>query len=377
MKFIQLAVEEIIGNYDGKLPLVHYLKQFFKARPKLGSRDRRAIADAVYTYYRIAKFVEQPSKNIWGIINWALQQQITFNEQLQKACDVLQPTAIIPVFDNKILNNQFSKEIEASDWYQGLLNIPDTFIRLRVAAFNIVPILKAKDMSYEQIDETAIAFPNGYKLSDALPEQFYVVQDYASQKSLDPFFAIVPYKAEDNFSIWDTCSGAGGKMLLLKDKFRKSNILCTDIRPSILHNLRERAKLYYHKNVKTQQLDCSNINTVNKLKEPFDCVISDVPCSGSGTWARTPEQFYFFDAAEIQKFHELQFQIAKNAAIKVKSGGYFVYITCSVFKSENEDVVSKILQEHPQFSLKHQAIINGIDYNTDSMFVAVMQKEMN
>lgn len=373
MKFIRSAVEEIIGSYKGGTPLVHYLKQFFKARPKLGSRDRRAIADGVYAFYRVAKFVDGPEQKVWNIIHWALQNEVTSNEQLKRTCDAVQPTAIAPVFDISTLNGQFSDDIEAEDWYQGSLNVPDTFIRLRVAPFNIIPILKAKGLEYELIDETAIAFPNGYKLSDALPEQFYVVQDLASQKSLDAFFALAPFKAEDSFSIWDTCSGAGGKMLLLKDRYPKASILCTDIRPAILHNLRARAKLYYHKNVKTQILDSSDHNAVNNLKERFDCVISDVPCSGSGTWARTPEQFYFFDINQIQKFQELQSDIAKNAATKVKPGGYFIYITCSVFRSENEVVVGNIMQEHAHLTLLHQGAINGINAGADSMFVAVMQ----
>lgn len=374
MKFIKLAVEAAVAEYDGKLPLVHYLKQFFKARPKLGSRDRRAIADAVYTYYRIAKFVPQSKENIWGIINWALEQEIIFNEQLQKACDILQPPAIKPNFDLGSFQNALSKGIAANEWFDGMLNIPDTFIRLRVAAFNVIPILNAKGLEFEQLDETAIAFPNGYNLSDALPEQFYVVQDYSSQKSLDPLFATAVFKSDEPFTVWDTCSGAGGKMLLLKDTYRKAHMLCTDIRPSILHNLRERAKVFYHKNIKTQILNCSDAHAVKTIKEDFDLVISDVPCSGSGTWARTPEQFYFFKENEIEKFATLQKSIANNAISKVKPGGYFVYITCSVFEAENESVVADVLASHPAFTLQHQALINGIDQGADCMFVALLKK---
>lgn len=374
MKFIRSAVEEIIGTYKGSTPLVHFLKPFFKARPKLGSRDRRAISEAVYTFYRMARSVPQAEQHIWGIIDLALQNELIIDPQLQQICTALQPAPISTVLDNDPFGYELSTGISVGEWYDSMLLLPNTFIRLRVAAFNILPILKAKDLDYEQIGEQTIAFPNGYNLSELLPEQFYVVQDHASQQSLDAFMGLSGFKPEDKFTVWDTCSGAGGKMLMLKDKFPKAQILCTDVRASILYNLRARAKTYYHKNVVTRVLDSSDSKAVKKIDNDFDCVLSDVPCTGSGTWARTPEQFYFFDPKQIREFQALQSSIAINAVTKVRPGGYFIYITCSVFRSENEDVVENVLKAHPQLTLLHQSLINGIEDGADCMFVAVMRR---
>jgi 16S rRNA (cytosine967-C5)-methyltransferase len=102
-------------------------------------------------------------------------------------------------------------------------------------------------------------------------------------------------------------------------------------------------------------------------------VVCDVPCSGSGTWARTPEQFHFYKPAMLQKFKELQFPIASNASNYVKQGGHLAYITCSVFQEENEDVVNQLLQSGI-LNLKHTQIIDGIDNQADCMFVAVFEK---
>ncbi len=46
----------LVDEYDGSLPLHHYLKHFFKARPHMGSRDRRRIQQLVYPFFRLGKW---------------------------------------------------------------------------------------------------------------------------------------------------------------------------------------------------------------------------------------------------------------------------------------------------------------------------------
>jgi 16S rRNA (cytosine967-C5)-methyltransferase len=104
----------------------------------------------------------------------------------------------------------------------------------------------------------------------------------------------------------------------------------------------------------------------------FDHIIADVPCSGSGTWARTPEQLYYFDAASLHSFSQRQKEIAHNALRYLRAnGGTFTYITCSVFAEENERVVADILEKNSSIKLVQQKLINGVASGADSMFVAV------
>ncbi|TXH57956.1 MAG: hypothetical protein E6Q89_03960 [Bacteroidia bacterium] len=102
----------------------------------------------------------------------------------------------------------------------------------------------------------------------------------------------------------------------------------------------------------------------------FDHIICDVPCSGSGTWARTPEQLYFFDPNKLEDFSTLQTTIAQNAIPYLKAEGRMLYITCSVFKQENEAVIQKI---QPAV-YKDSTLINGISKQADSMFIATLQR---
>lgn len=373
MKFLQIAIEEVITTYNGTLPLAHFLKSFFKSRPKLGSRDRRAISDAVYSYYRLARFVDTPQKNIWAIINRAVSDKMIENIQINKILAQLDLQTVDLNWKDSFSQTVLSDQLDKATWFKSLLTLPKMFIRLRKNNAVIEKILHENNIDFQKPAPQTISLANGINLANLLPESGYVIQDYSSQRSLDHYFSLSNSKAFASLDIWDTCCGAGGKMLLLKDRLKESNILCTDIRPGILHNLRERAKLYGHKQVQTKILDASKAEEVENLKETFDLVLSDVPCTGSGTWARTPEQFYFFQEDQIHNFARLQYTIAHNACKKVKPGGHYLYITCSVFREENEAVVEKLLNENPQLQLLHQELINGIPDQADCMFVAVMQ----
>ena len=93
----------------------------------------------------------------------------------------------------------------------------------------------------------------------------------------------------------------------------------------------------------------------------------------AGTWARTPEQLYFCDPTSVKRFPALQKSIAKNVCAYLKNGGRLIYITCSVFKQENEEVVNSLVAQGME--LVQSALINGIGIKADSMFVAVLRKK--
>lgn len=374
MKYLQSAIAEIINTYEGKLPLVHFLKLYYKAHPKLGSRDRKAISDAVYSFYRLARFTDNPNEKILPILNYGIIHGIVKNPTLQRIVATW-TEEIAAVNSNIKLQAELSLGIRNEEWLQSILLLPSTFIRIRVAADKVIAKLKAHQIAFEQLSSTSFRFENGLDLAAIFPEHWYVIQDYSSQRSLALFFEHAHFRKDQSFSVWDTCSGAGGKMLLLKDQYPNAQVLCTDVRDTILRNLKERAKKYHQQNVSAKVLNSALASEVATLHENFDFVLSDVPCSGSGTWARTPENFFFFKAENIQNFNSLQFEIANNAVKKVKPGAYFVYITCSVFKEENEAVVAKILAINNDLSLIQMQLINGIEDKADCMFVALIKKQ--
>ena len=109
------------------------------------------------------------------------------------------------------------------------------------------------------------------------------------------------------------------------------------------------------------------------FQKKFDLVICDAPCSGSGTWNRTPEQLFFFKKEKIDQYARLQKQIVSNASKALKKNGYFLYITCSVFEKENEAVVDFIENNLP-LQLKSMEYLKGYDKKADTMFAALLCK---
>ncbi len=385
MRYIQQHIVNIIDKYAGSVPLTHFLKQYFKAHPKLGSRDRKMLSEMGYCWYRC-------SKAITGVdaieikINACLFLCNTENNAAIKLLpDLWQESKHLPLKDKiEILANEsigfdidkiicypgvLSQGIERKDWVTSLLYQPALFIRVRKNKEAIIERLVENNIAYNEIGTTCLSLPNGAPVDKILLPDTYVVQDKSSQLTGTYFH---PHPGE---LWWDCCSGAGGKSLLLKDKEPLVKLTVTDKRKTILHNLQERLTLYGHNLQQTAVLDMADSDEIKCTMQGkvFDNIICDVPCTGSGTWARTPEQAYYLDDENLNVLSRLQYKIAINALSYLKKGGILYYITCSVFETENETVVKKILAENG-LQLKETKLINGISNRADCLFIALLQK---
>ena len=142
---------------------------------------------------------------------------------------------------------------------------------------------------------------------------------------------------------------------------------------SILQNLKQRFSVAGITNYHSFVADLSKPLEM-KQDTFFQLIICDVPCSGSGTWSRTPEQLYFFTEEKIAEYASLQRKIISNTIPHLASGGYFLYITCSVFLKENEEAVSFIQAQFPLLALQQMEVLKGYDRRADSMFAALFKK---
>jgi len=379
MFYIRQHILNIIGQYQLQLPLHHYLRDYFRKQPQLGSRDRRAIADAVYAFYRAKPFLNSGNE-LWEEVRKSLCMVNTGNAFLRK---ILQADADYAPSQKPVLQHplpELSAGILTEDYADALLQQPDVFIRLLRREKENLQMIRQHFPDVTVIDspffkDRILRLPGNSQLQHILPESDYIIQDLSSQLSLPIALTHITSKIQNSkfLKAWDVCSGAGGKTILLKNIIPDAHIVATDIRESILHNLRKRIKQYRLNNIITLKADVAAHADGVKPYAPFDCIICDVPCSGSGTWARTPEQHYFFHTNTLNNFSDRQFQIASNAQQHIQAGGYLLYITCSVFKAENEAVTAR-LAEATGLSVLHQQIINGTKEKADSMFVAIMKK---
>ncbi|MFD2286497.1 hypothetical protein ACFSOV_10295 [Pedobacter petrophilus] len=148
----------------------------------------------------------------------------------------------------------------------------------------------------------------------------------------------------------------------------------SDLRESILLNLDERFRLAGIKKYHKKELDLLKNNDQVLHHYQFDGIILDAPCTGSGTWGRTPEMLTFFSEQKISFFSNMQKYIAQNVIKYLKPGKPLIYITCSAFAEENEEVVNHLTTNLP-LELEKMELIKGYKNQADSMFVARLIKK--
>ncbi len=377
MRYLWQHIEQIIREYKGDIPLTHYLKRYFKQWPKLGSRDRRLLTAMSYSWYRCAKGIspawDGKSETIQKMVMYALQLCQTAPELLGKLSNEGQNISGLSFDIEQLIGMDYvlTEGVERNEWLTSMLRQPQLFIRSRKGRHSaIVKRLEENDINYSVVSEHCLALPNGSAVDKVLPADWYAVQDASSQATGNYF------DVRDGERWMDCCSGAGGKSLLLSDMGKKIHLTVSDRRSSILRNLQERFALYGLKQPDMIEVDMSDAGAVEAAYKgkKFDRMICDVPCSGSGTWARTPEQLYFFEYKQVEAYHKLQLAIAQNAAGLLERGGKMVYITCSVFARENEDVVHELAKSTGLEVLQRETI-NGIAMQADCMYAAVLLKK--
>ena len=210
--------------------------------------------------------------------------------------------------------NELSDGIETGEFCKSFLVQPDLFIRIRPQTrTSVLKKLEKSKLSWQLIDEDCVQLT----VSDKVEELFIidkevVVQDYNSQKVLDYLkngglqIDSIQSKSKLDLAVWDCCAASGGKSILLNDMLnRKIDLTVSDIRAGIVLNLHQRFKKAGIKEYKYFIADITGAD-FKPGESDFDLVICDVPCSGSGTWSRTPEQLCFFKQPSIKEYSRLQ-----------------------------------------------------------------------
>jgi len=377
---------DIIEAFKPDIPLHAWLKMYFKANKQMGSRDRKQVAEMVYCFYRLghaARDIPIADRVLLGIFlcnqaagelldyfkpDWNRQTGISVEEKFARCRREGLPCQLTDVFPWK---SQLSDGVDHPAFCKSFLQQPDLFIRVRPGyKKQIAKKLAQQPLPYQWMTPHTVRLPNGYKTDELFVlNKEVVVQDYSSQR-VGEFLHNLSANGKQSIRAWDCCAGSGGKSILLFDQYPGLDLYVSDIRPSILINLKKR---FREAGIKKYHAFTTDLSTPDsRLPTPdstFDLVLIDAPCSGSGTWARNPEELYFFDPHSIDPFSELQKEIISNCVSRVKKGGALVYITCSVFEKENEAAIRHICDHH-QLNPERVDVLAGYEQKADSMFAA-------
>src|SRR6185437_13430857 len=374
--------QRILDEYPAETPLSKFLPGFYRQNKQMGSTDRRIAGRLVYNYFRLGKALPNlPADERLFVAEFLCNTQI--NSFLQHfrpdwaACigfDTEEKLNLIknshPDFNLDDVfpwTSQLSAGIDKEAFLKSFFVQPDLFIRVyKGFETQVKAALTAAEIVFKDEGNGCLALPNGTRLEAVIPNpHWYEVQDFSSQQTAQ-FFK--PQKWE---SWWDACAASGGKSLLLYNMEPTVKLVVSDIRESILANLDERFQqaglLKYQKKL----LDLTQNNDLILHDYAFDGIILDAPCTGSGTWGRTPEMISQFNPQKIEFFNRLQKDIISNVVKYLKPGKPLIYITCSAFKAENEDVLAFITNELG-LKLEEQAVLKGYEHKADTMYVSRM-----
>jgi 16S rRNA (cytosine967-C5)-methyltransferase len=374
------TVKKIVESYDGSMPFASWLKQFFKQDKKFGSKDRKQIAHACYCYYRLGgsfseiAFEERVLTGLYlcsNSPNRILEElKSEWNDSIGQPIDkklenLSASDEIEKVF---LFNDQLSTQIDFVEFNKSVLTQPHLFLRIRPGKqTKAIKQLEEAGIKFNLFNNDCIQLDNQSKIDEVLNiDGDVVVQDYSSQRTIEVVSDY--YKEGSKLSVWDCCAASGGKSILVHDHYPAARLTVSDVRESILINLRNRFKRAGIRGYESFVTDLS-VENFSRDKQ-YDLVLCDAPCSGSGTWSRTPEQLYFFKREKIDEYAELQKKIVNSASRALKQGGYLLYITCSVFSKENEEVV-EFIQSNLSLRLSSMQYLKGYERKADTLFVAL------
>ena len=386
-KYFFERVREIVSSYTEEGPFSLHLNSFFRSHPNMGAKDRRTTRDFCFTYFRIGRAIQDYSflqrlaiasflchdagnelndfllanyaPQLAGDINGSVDVKLKRTEDLYPA---FKRSDIFPSLD------MVSREIDREKFLASHFRQPLTWIRLRKKFENVV----RKELEEKQIriaedknNQCLGLFP-AQKVDDLKTYRsgYFEIQDYSSQQMS------TYYKPIEGTYWLDACAASGGKSLLLAEQAENIRIHATDVRMSSLLNYKERLEKSGFKNFKTALHDLSK----TPLKEKFDGIIADVPCTGSGTWSRNPEHLgRKHDEQKIDSFVKLQRRIMLNLMESLPVGKPVIYSTCSAYAVENE---LNVMFFKENFPLKEEAsaYLKGFDNRADTMFISRLVK---
>lgn len=385
-------LHQLISGFDGTVPLAWYLRKAFHAHRNFGSTDRKFYTSWCYSWFRLGHALPELERDRRLAVSWYLvhgpgdpffgllakHAGLELPESLHQSGVPGRVACVQTLFPRFRVEQITGLEVSLSGglnqegFAMSMLSQPAVWIRIGSGKEQLVrKALESADVPYAADEKipAALRLEPQVKL-DSLPAEvrrFIQVQDRSSQLA----GAVVPARPGERW--WDCCCGSGGKTLQLLDRFPDLHIDATDARASVMENFNERLQMAGKRVANWAVTDLNDASAIPFAKGTFDGILADVPCSGSGTWSRTPEQVSFFDSGALDTWCGKQRRIISNILDFLKPGGRLAYITCSVFTRENEDMAQFIGQECP-VRIDAIGFLDGIKYRSDSMFYALFTK---
>jgi 16S rRNA (cytosine967-C5)-methyltransferase len=363
-------------------PADRIIADYFRNRRYAGSKDRRAVRDLVYRAIRLCGPVPVSGRaamlavaaqdaSVAGLFDGSPHGPAAINAEEPVAATALAPKWLMA-------------RLRAS----GLCGAEIAALIGRAPLDVRVNTLKA-DRATLELPEAgkplaapqALRFPSGTQVEawKAYTGGLIEVQDLGSQLIIDA----LPVRPGD--TIIDLCAGAGGKTLALAARLgNAASIIAADTDKRRLGNLAPRAERAGAAIDHVVLLDPGReLEALGPWAGKADHVLVDAPCSGSGTWRRSPEGRWRLDPAELARLNALQDHVLDLAVRLVRSVGTIAFVTCSLLDAEGPDRIAAFLARHPGWQARAADLPLGhargqgtrlgpFHHGTDGFFIAIL-----
>lgn len=392
------AVWELISEiFKDKIPADNIINAYVRERKYIGSKDRRFITETVW------KIIRNRRKLVFDAgSNEPRRVLLTYlqDEDFDLLCGGEYGLAPLSKEEKEWLKRRNEEvypaavEAECPDWLFDKVKDIHLLKALNEPASADLRLNKgSRARVIEQLQGEGLYFvptpysPIGIRSAErvnlnncvAYKEGVIEVQDEASQ------LAAILADVRPEHKIIDYCCGAGGKSLTMAFLMnRQGKIQIHDINRSRLEAVKERAV----------RLDVKNLEIIEEVGDrDYDRSVVDAPCSGTGTWRRSPDAKYRLTPETLKELNKTQAELLEKAFNHIRRGGRVVYITCSILRDENEDIIEAFLSRHVDaapVNLRHlwedkldgrypgqddfMLRMNPLLTRTDGFFVCILEK---
>lgn len=352
----EILDEIVVASEADGSPADAIVTRYFKTRRYAGSGDRRAVRELVFRAIR--RSGERPASGrsaILGLAEDDLELAALFGEPRgpprRGGREFAAPGGLLPQW----IEHELSPLVTAAEW-PALLERAPLDVRVNVARATRDEVLaQFPDGEPTPLSPWGIRMPADSRVDQhpAYGSGLIEVQDEGSQ------LIALACEPRDGQRILDLCAGAGGKSLALAAAAPGATILATDSNRARLANLPQRAGRAGAA-IATQLLSPPNeLAELAEWKDGADLVLVDAPCSGSGTWRRSPEGRWRLTPERLERVTALQAHLLDMAATLVRPGGSLVYAVCSILSREGSEQIAAFQDRHSSWIREETPIAGG------------------
>lgn len=363
----QLLTEIVYGTLERKLTLDYYLAPFIQKQKKLQDWVRMLLRMSVFqmeyldnvpTYAIINEAVEiakqKGHKGIANVVNGVLRNvQRQGVRELALIEDETERLAIATSHPIWLVNrwiNEYGFEVtkEMCEFNMTKKPLYLRVNRLRNSREAILEKLQAADIEASAspyIEESIVVTKGNVLKTNLLQAGEVTIQDHSSM------FAAKSLDVTPEMNVLDTCSAPGGKATYIAELMaNEGKVYAYDLHKNKVKLIDKNAKRLGLTNIETRAQDARALRELHEEKS-FERIIVDAPCTGLGVLRSKADIKYNKEEKDIDNLQRVQLAILHEVAPLLKDNGKLVYSTCTVNKTENNDVVKSFLSEHPKYEV--------------------------